>query len=85
MGDYVQAFGHGIIGLMGSPDEIAAVAKEYDVDVVPHPEEGASYSVYHSSLVYLVDPKGRFRQLMSGGLPPDRIAEQLHRLIDHSC
>jgi len=84
MGDYVRSFGHGIIGLTGSPDEIAAVAKEYDVYVAPHPEEGASYSVDHSSLIYLVDPKGKFAKLISGGLPPDRIAQQLHQIIGQS-
>jgi len=84
MADYVKAFGHGIVGLTGSPDEIAAVAKEYHVYVAAHLEQGASYSVDHSSLIYLVDPKGRFTKLLSGGLPPERIAQQLHQLIDQS-
>lgn len=84
MGEYVKAFGHGIIGFTGSPDENAGVAKEHDVYIAPHPEEGASYSVDHSSLIYLVDPKGKFMKRLSGGLLPDRIAQQLHQLIGQS-
>lgn len=83
MGDYVKAFGHGIVGLTGSSDEITAVAKEYGVYISPHTEDGAGYLVDHSSFIYVINPEGRFVRVFSGDARPDGMAEQLHQLIDH--
>ena len=63
MGAYVQAFGAGIEGLTGSPEQIGAAAKAYrvyyqKVDApAAHPDD---YTMDHTSIVYLMDPQGRF-------------------------
>jgi protein SCO1/2 len=59
---YAAAFGPRIIGLTGSPEQIAAAAKAYRVYYAEHrtgpgPED---YSMDHSSVLYLMGPDGRF-------------------------
>lgn len=68
-----QVFPQGAIGLTGTPEQIAAVAKEYKVYYKKVPN-GDSYTVDHASLIYLMDPKGRFAQVIGHGTPPDDIA-----------
>src|SRR5215510_4176441 len=46
MRDYTQAFGTRILGLTGSPAQIAAIAKAYHVYYAKHPE-GTDYSMDH--------------------------------------
>lgn len=62
MAKYAAAFGPRIIGLTGTSEEIAAVAKEYRVYYAAH-STGAGrddYAVDHSSILYLMGPDGRF-------------------------
>jgi protein SCO1/2 len=59
---YAAAFGPRIIGLTGSPEQIAAAAKAYRVYYAEHrtgpgPDD---YSMDHSSVLYLMGPDGRF-------------------------
>jgi len=60
--DYTAAFSPRILGLTGTPQQIADVAREYRVYYAPHRTgEGAGdYTVDHSSILYLMDPQGRF-------------------------
>jgi protein SCO1/2 len=52
-------FPKGVRGLTGSAEQIAAVAKAYHVFYQKVPQAGG-YTMDHSSVVYLMDPKGRF-------------------------
>ena len=54
-----SSFPKGVIGLTGTADEIKAVAADYRVYYSRH-GGGADYSVDHTSVVYLMDPQGRF-------------------------
>jgi len=61
VGQYAAAFGLNVVGLTGTPEEIAKVAKEYRVYYAEH-RTGAGpndYVMDHSSVLYLMDPKGR--------------------------
>ena len=59
--DYAAAFSPRIMGLTGTPAQIAAVAREYRVYYqVQKPAAGGEYTVDHSSLLYLMDPQGQF-------------------------
>lgn len=75
------AFPKGAIGLTGSPAEIAAVARAYHV-YYKKAGDGPNYSMDHTSIVYLMDPAGRFsRPLAFGAAPPDvarQIEEAMH-------
>ncbi len=59
---YAAAFSPRIVGLTGSAEQIAAIAKEYRVYYAVHRtgNDPGDYSVDHSSVLYLVDPDGRF-------------------------
>ncbi len=56
---YVGNFSPGLLGLTGSAEEIARVAKEYGIVTVTH---GATppYAVDHSSVILLFSPNGMF-------------------------
>jgi cytochrome oxidase Cu insertion factor (SCO1/SenC/PrrC family) len=59
---YAAAFSPRLIGLTGSPEQIAQVAKEYRVYYAEHrtgPGPG-DYTMDHSSILYLMGPDGRF-------------------------
>jgi protein SCO1/2 len=59
---YAAAFGPRLIGLTGSPEQIAQVAKEYRVYYAEHRTGSgpADYTMDHSSIIYLMGPDGRF-------------------------
>lgn len=59
--DYVGNFGPTILGLTGTPDQVAAVAKAFRVYYSKvEGKDGAPYLMDHSSIFYLLDRKGRF-------------------------
>ena len=64
-------FPKGVHGLTGSPQQIAAVAKAYHVYYQKVPQAGA-YTMDHSAVTYLMDPKGRFvSPLDLSGMPAE--------------
>jgi protein SCO1/2 len=61
MKGYVGNFGPTIVGLTGTPQQIAAVAHSYRVYYQKVPsKDGDPYLMDHSSIVYLLDSRGRF-------------------------
>jgi protein SCO1/2 len=62
VGQYVEAFSPRLVGLTGTPEEIAKVAREYRVYYAIHKnaEQPADYTVDHSSILYLMSPSGAF-------------------------
>jgi len=64
------------IGLTGSPSEVAAIAKAYRV-YYAKVGTGRGYSMDHTAVVYLMDPKGRFAAPLSHDMAPDRIAQEI--------
>nr|WP_294505983.1 SCO family protein [uncultured Rhodopila sp.] len=80
---YTAAFGPEITGLTGTPEAIAAVAKEYRVYYAEHrtgPGPG-DYSMDHSSVLYLMDPKGAFLAPIRADQTGDEIAANLKKLM----
>jgi protein SCO1/2 len=62
MKQYVSAFSPALIGLTGTPEQIAAVAREYRVYYAKHVTGPGpnDYSMDHSSIIYLMGPDGKF-------------------------
>ena len=62
VGQYVEAFSPRLVGLTGTPEEIAKVAREYRVYYAIHKNADApgDYTVDHSSILYLMSPSGAF-------------------------
>ena len=69
-------FPEGIIGLTGTPDQVKAAAKAYRA-YFEKDGTGDAYLVNHTSLIYLMNPKGEFSRVLAYGLSPDENARQI--------
>jgi len=76
------AFAKGIVGLTGTPAQVAAVAKAYGVYYAKD-GSGPDYAVNHSSAIYLMDPKGRFDRVVAAQMAPRDMAAQISDAMDH--
>ncbi|MEH2507828.1 protein SCO1/2 [Bradyrhizobium sp. AZCC 1578] len=77
MGNYTHSFDPRIVGLTGTPQQIAAVAQEYGVYYAPHKSgpDAKNDLIDHSTYLYLMDPEGKFARGFDANTPGDRIAE----------
>jgi protein SCO1/2 len=78
---YVTSFDAPILALTGSPEEIAQAARGYRVYYAKHPEAGGDYSMDHSSVIYVMDPEGRFTASFTHENSPEQIAERLKKFL----
>jgi protein SCO1/2 len=79
---YVGNFGATIKGLTGTPEQIAAVAKAYRVYYQKVPgKDGAPYLMDHSSIIYLLDRRGRFVTHFTDRSKAETIASAVQRLL----
>ncbi len=80
--DYVRFFHPRLVGLTGTPQQIASVAKEYRVFYVKSPgDTPETYLVDHSSLTYLIGPDGKFVEFFSHGLSAEEVANRLKQRL----
>ena len=71
-----RVFPKNIIGLTGTPAQIAQVARGYAV-YYQKEGSGSTYSMDHSTALYLMDPTGRFHSVIADGLTPEEDARQI--------
>lgn len=81
---YLSNFDPRIRGFTGTPEAIAEAAKAYRVYYREVPVEGGTYTVDHSSSVYLFDADGRFVEPIAYGAPHERVVAQLRSLAQRS-
>jgi protein SCO1/2 len=76
---YVKQFDPRLVGLTGTPEQIATVAKEYRVfyQKVKDEETSGDYTMDHSSIVYLMDPDGQFLTFFPPGVSPDEMSAKI--------
>lgn len=74
------AFPKHLIGLTGSPAQVAAVAKAYKV-FYQKQGEGPDYAVNHAAYSYLMTPKGRFACVLPYGQGPEKTAAKIRAAI----
>lgn len=82
---YVTAFDPRIVGLTGTRDAIAQLAKRYRAFYKPEPAKASSsgnYEVTHSSAIYVFDREGRARLLATPGDSNDAILHDLKILLE---
>lgn len=82
VGEFAAAFSPDIIGLTGTPEQIAAAAKAFRVfyakgEAVP----GGGYLVDHSNIVYLFDPDGEPLATLPVDKGADAVAAELDRWV----
>jgi protein SCO1/2 len=78
---YVTSFDAPILALTGTPEQVAQAAKGYRVYYAKHLEAGGEYSMDHSSVIYVMDPQGRFTASFTHESTPEQIAERLKKLL----
>ena len=83
LAEYVKSFNPRLVGLTGTPDEIAAVTKAYKVyfQKVPNNERPADYGMDHTSIIYLMDPNGEFVAHFTPSTTVDDMTAKLDKLI----
>ena len=80
--EYVHAFGPHIVGLTGTPDEIARVAKRYRVAYsYGRPDAQGNYTVNHSAALFVFDAQGRARLLGTQQSTVQQLTHDLRLLL----
>ena len=77
---YVKAFDPTFTGATGTKAAIDELAQRMGVMAATRPIEGGSYTVDHTTSVFLIDPDGALRALFSAPLTPKLIAEDYRRI-----
>jgi cytochrome oxidase Cu insertion factor (SCO1/SenC/PrrC family) len=81
MSDYLKSFDPRILGLTGTEDQIDIVIREFHLYVKQEKSDGDgdSYLVSHSSYIYLMNPQGKFVNVIQGAADGDAIAVWLRK------
>jgi len=81
LSSYVRAFGDGMVGLRGTPEEIDALTRRYRVGYsLGKPDASGQYEVTHSSGVFVFDRQGKARLLIRSDVATSGITADLERL-----
>ncbi len=82
VGEFTAAFSPDIIGLTGTPEQIAAAAKAFKVYYAKgEPVEGGGYLVDHTNITYLFGPNGEPLATLPTDKGADAIAAELDRWV----
>jgi protein SCO1 len=81
VGDYVKDFDPRFVGLVGTPQEIAAAAREFHVYYAVRQLGHDEYVIDHSSFIYVINPAGTLVRLLTGDLPGHQLADELQKLM----
>lgn len=82
MRQYLGSFDEDAVALIGSPAQLAEMAREFKVtyEKVPGPTE-ASYTMNHTAAGFLYDPQGRIRLYVRYGTPVDQVVADVRQLL----
>lgn len=79
---YTASFGPDILALRGTPEQIAAVAKDFKVFYKKvEGKTTGSYTLDHSAAAFVYDPQGRVRLYVRYGSGPQALASDLKQLL----
>lgn len=79
LSDYAKAFSPQVVGLRGSANELADLARRYRVAYTV--TKGPPYEVMHSNAVFFFDRDGRARLVTTDTSDPSAMAEDVTRLL----
>ncbi len=80
--EYVALFHPKFIGLTGTAQQLADMARAYQVFYAKGPGDGEDYLMEHTGLLYLMGPDGEFRGVLPPGTSPDELAGALRLHFD---
>jgi protein SCO1/2 len=79
---YVTAVDERLMGLTGTPEQVARAARADRVFYKKtNPAGSSEYLVDHTSLIYLMGPDGKYVAHFSHETPVERMAETLRRAV----
>lgn len=83
LASYLASFDKRFVGLTGTSEEVASVAKAYRVFYrkVKDEKSTAGYTIDHTAIVYLMDPAGRFVTHFTHATSPDTMAASLAKHV----
>lgn len=81
---YVGNVSDRIVGLTGTPENIAAAVKSYHIYAKKVPDSDGGYTMDHTASVFLLDKGGRFRSTIAYQENPDTALEKLKNLAKGS-
>lgn len=84
LAEYVPLFGDSILGLSGSPEQIAQTASAFKIYYERIEEASApdGYAMSHSSSILLYDPDGEFSRTYEFNASPEDILADLRSRLD---
>ncbi|XP_053440096.1 protein SCO2 homolog, mitochondrial [Nycticebus coucang] len=86
MARYVQDFHPRLLGLTGSPEQVAQASRSYRVYYRAGPkDEDQDYIVDHSIAIYLLNPDGLFTDYYSRGRSSAQIADSVQQHMAAFC
>jgi protein SCO1 len=80
LNDYAKAFSPEVVGLRGSANQLADLARRYRVAYTV--TKGPPYEVMHSNAVFFFDKNGRARLVTTDTNDPAAMAEDVKRLVE---
>ena len=79
--DYVAQFDDRLVGLGGTPEQVAAAAEGFGVTYKKLSRDDGSYSFRHSSKIFVIDPASRYQVTFSHMSDPYMIASKMLELL----
>ena len=81
--EYTNYFAADMVGLTGSKEAIATVAKQYGVVYAKAKQEKPTenYSVDHSAFTYLIDRQGQLQTQLPHAAPPEQIKQLIQTYL----
>jgi protein SCO1/2 len=79
--DYAASFAPDIQGLSGSEAQVASAEKAFRVYAAKHPTKDGGYDMDHSSIIYVMDPSGKYVTNFTHETSPEQMAAKLKSLI----
>lgn len=83
LAEYTNAFDPRIVGLTGTPEEVAAVAKAYKVyyKKVPNADSPGNYGMDHTSILYVMGPDGSYLTHFTPTTSVDDMTAKLEKIL----
>ncbi|MGA0027882.1 MAG: SCO family protein [Steroidobacteraceae bacterium] len=82
---YVRHFDPDFIGVSGTRDQLDRLTGDLGVPVlIGEPDQGGYYSVDHGAALFLIDPRGQLRAVLSAPHEPAGIADSVRAVLEFS-
>ena len=84
LAEYAPAFHPGILGLSGTPEQTASIAKAYSAYYAKADGSDPDYLMDHTVFIYLMDRDGSFLKLFSYPTEPQDMASEIAKYLEQA-